>query len=240
MAGRSAITHDDGAGKEFPEIVWRRNDGLVPYPDAMAAMQQQIQAIRAGIAPQQVWLLEHPPVFTAGTSARAEDLFNPLGFETFEAGRGGQWTYHGPGQRIAYVMLDLQQRHGAVPDRDVRCFVHGLEGWLIAALSELGVEAGRRDGRVGVWVRDHATGRDNKIAALGVRITRWVSWHGISVNVSPDLRHFDGIVPCGIREHGATSLEALGRDASMTALDEALAACWPRFFGGNAPVIQAA
>ena len=239
MVGRSAITLDATIGKERPDVAWNRSDALIPYPDAMASMQERMAAIRAGSAPEQVWLLEHPPVFTAGTSAKPEDLFNPHGFDTFEAGRGGQWTYHGPGQRIAYIMLDLQHRHGTVPDRDVRCFVHALEGWLIAALAELGVEAGRREGRVGVWVRDSATGRDNKIAALGVRITRWVSWHGISVNVSPNLHHFEGIVPCGIREHGVTSLQALGQDASMATLDATLAACWPRFFGGDAPVIRA-
>ena len=213
------------------EPVWSRTADPVPYPDAIARMQDTVARIRGEGAAEQVWLLEHPPTFTAGTSARAEDLFNPLGFPTFEAGRGGQWTYHGPGQRVAYVMLDLHRAHGPVPARDVRAFVSGLEGWLIATLARLGVAAGRRDGRVGVWVADALTGREAKIAALGVRMTRWVSWHGVSLNVDPTLAHFDGVVPCGIREHGVTSLRALGIQATMQEVDAALAACWPASFG---------
>ena len=214
--------------------VWTRSAAPVAYPDAMTRMRETVAGIRDGGMPEQVWLLEHPPCFTAGTSARAEDLFNPLGFPTFEAGRGGQWTYHGPGQRVGYVMLDLHRAHGPVPARDVRAFVSGLEGWLIAALARLGVAAGRRDGRVGVWVTDAATGHEAKIAALGVRMTRWVSWHGVSLNVDPVLGHFDGIVPCGIREHGVTSLRALGIGATMAEVDEVLAACWAGSFGEGA------
>jgi lipoyl(octanoyl) transferase len=214
---------------------WRRDDVLVAYPDALRAMRARVEAIRGGQAREAVWLLQHPPTFTAGTSARPEDLFNPRGFPTFEAGRGGQWTYHGPGQRVAYVMLDLQKQHGPVPPRDVRAFVTAIEGWLIAALARLGVRGERRDGRVGVWVSDSRTGQENKIAAVGVRVTRWVTWHGISVNVSPDLGHFDGIVPCGIREHGVTSLDALGVPGGMAALDAALQACWSGSFGAPAP-----
>lgn len=239
MDDHSAIAHD-ATMHHTADACWRREARTVPYDEAMGVMRGTVAAIRDERAFEQVWLLQHPPIFTAGTSARQEDLFNPHGFQTFSAGRGGQWTYHGPGQRIAYVMLDLQRRHGTVPDRDVRAFVTALEGWLIASLAQLGIEAGRRDGRVGVWVRDSRTGRDNKIAALGVRITRWVSWHGVSINLSPDLGHFGGIVPCGIREHGVTSVAALGRVADMALLDDALAACWPDFFGGDRPSIREA
>ena len=226
----------DAGGAIVPEMVWERSDGPVAYPDAVARMRDAVAGIRDREAPERVWLLEHPACFTAGTSARSEDLFNPLGFPVFEAGRGGQWTYHGPGQRVAYVMLDLHRAHGRAPARDVRAFVAGLEGWLIATLARLGVAAGRRDGRVGVWVTDEATGHEAKIAALGVRMTRWVSWHGVSINVDPALEHFDGIVPCGIREHGVTSLRTLGVDATMAEVDAALAECWAEGFGTAVPV----
>lgn len=214
--------------------VWLRSDRLVPYPDAMARMRDTVARLRDGDGAETVWLLEHPPTFTAGTSARPDDLFNPLGFETFEAGRGGQWTYHGPGQLVAYVMLDLQRPHGPVPARDVRAYVRALEQWLIAALARLGVTAGRREGRVGVWVAG-ADGRDSKIAALGVRMTRWVSWHGVSLNIDPELGHFDGIVPCGIREHGVTSLRALGLAATRAQVETALRKSWPDCFGNAEP-----
>ncbi|MCQ8240694.1 lipoyl(octanoyl) transferase LipB [Rhizosaccharibacter radicis] len=218
-------------------VSWTRSDSPVPYPDAVRAMADRVSAIRAGAAPEAVWLLEHPSCFTAGTSARAADLFNPLGFPTFDAGRGGQWTYHGPGQRVAYVMLDLQQDHGTLGTRDVRGFVCALEGWLIDTLASFGIKGERRQDRIGVWVADPVTGTENKIAALGVRMTRWVSWHGVSINLDPVLAHFDGIVPCGIREHGVTSLRALGRDTTMEALDEALIEAWGRRFGGRPATI---
>ena len=217
---------------------WIRSGAPVAYPDAVGAMAGLVAGIRDGSARETVWLLEHPPIFTGGTSARDADLFNPQGFETHASGRGGQWTYHGPGQRVAYVMLDLMRPHGRLPPRDVRAYVHALEGWLIGALASLGVGAARRDGRVGVWVAD-AGGRDAKIAALGVRMTRWVSWHGVSLNIDPALAHFDGIVPCGLREHGVTSLRAQGVPATAGQVDAALAAAWPRWFGGAAPVIRA-
>ena len=213
-----------------PGLEWRHADQPVPYPEAIAVMQERVAAIRAGTAPEAVWLLEHPPLFTAGTSGRPEDLFNPLGFPTFAAGRGGQWTYHGPGQRVAYVMLDLQRRHGTVPPRDIRAYVQALEAWLIATLAGFGVRGATREGRVGVWVRDPATGGDSKIAALGVRVSRWVSWHGVSLNVAPELAHFDGIVPCGLREHGVTSLQALGVNADLADVDAALRKHWPDCF----------
>ncbi len=209
---------------------WRVSDGLVPYEAALAAMQAQAAAIRAGEAAETVWLLEHPALYTAGTSAQPGDLTNPDGLPTYHAGRGGQWTYHGPGQRTAYVMLDLTQAHGRVAARDVRAFVWGLEEWVIRGLGQLNVRGERRAGRVGIWVAD-GRGGESKIAAIGVRVTRWVSWHGIALNVSPDLGHFGGIVPCGIREHGVTSLEALGLTTTLEDADLALQAAWPGVFG---------
>jgi lipoyl(octanoyl) transferase len=208
---------------------WRITDGLTPYPDAIATMQARIAGIRAGTAGELVWLVEHPPLFTAGTSARREDLFNPRGFPTYDAGRGGQWTYHGPGQRTAYVMLDLTRPHGMVRPRDVRSYVRALEEWLILTLDRFGVRGERRDGRIGIWVADRATGTEAKIGAIGVRLTRWVSWHGVALNVEPNLAHFDGIVPCGVREHGVTSLHALGVPATMAETDAALRGAWEVF-----------
>ena len=210
--------------------LWRISDQLVGYDAAMVAMRAQSAAIRDTGAAETVWLLEHPPLYTAGTSAAPADLLNPLALPTHSVGRGGQWTYHGPGQRTAYVMLDLTRRHGSVPPRDVRAYVHGLEEWLIRTLAELGVRGERRSGRVGIWVAD-GQGGESKIAAIGVRVTRWVSWHGVALNVCPNLAHFDGIVPCGIREHGVTSLQALGVAATLADADAALQRAWPGVFG---------
>jgi lipoyl(octanoyl) transferase len=204
---------------------WRTEPGLLPYPDALAAMQARVAAIRDGTASELVWLVEHPPLYTAGTSADPADLQDPTRFPTFDAGRGGQWTYHGPGQRTAYVMLDLNRPHGLARARDVRSYVAALEEWMIRALSRLGVRGERRAGRVGIWVV-LADGSEAKIGAIGVRVTRWVSWHGIALNVAPDLGHFGGIVPCGIAEHGVTSLAALGVRATMGDADAALRAAW--------------
>ena len=209
---------------------WVEAPGLVPYPEAIAEMQARIAAIRAGTAAERVWLLQHPPLYTAGTSAKPADLADPGRFETFAAGRGGQWTYHGPGQLVAYVMLDLTRQHGVVPARDTHAYVAALEEWLIRTLARFSVRGERRAGRVGVWVTDEAR-REAKIAAIGVRITRWVSWHGISLNVSPDLNHFSGIVPCGISEHGVTSLQALGVDVEMPQVLGALRMVWEELFG---------
>ena len=209
---------------------WRIADGLVAYPDAIATMQARVAAIRAGTAGEQVWLVEHPPLFTAGTSADPADLSNPAGLPTYAAGRGGQWTYHGPGQRTGYVMLDLTRPHGPVPPRDVREFVWALEEWLIRALDRFNLRGERREGRVGIWIAGR-DGRENKIAAIGVRLTRWVSWHGVALNVEPNLAHFDGIVPCGIREHGVTSLVDQGIPATLEEADAALMAAWPEVFG---------
>ncbi|MNJ45638.1 Octanoyltransferase [compost metagenome] len=200
-------------------------------------METRVAAIAAGAADEVVWLLEHPPLYTAGVSARDADLLAPDRFPVHRTGRGGQFTYHGPGQRVAYVMLDLNQR-----GRDVRGFVHGLEDWIIGALDRFGVEAGMREGRVGVWVERKGAGwsREDKIAAIGVKVRRWVSFHGISLNVEPDLDHFGGIVPCGITEHGVTSLVDLGVLATMDEADDALKSSFQRVFGpvqpGVAPV----
>ncbi len=212
---------------ECPPIEWRISDRPVPYPDALAFMEARVAAIAAGEAPECIWLLEHPPLYTAGTSADDGELVDPARFPTFRTGRGGQWTYHGPGQRIAYVMLDLSRR-----GRDVRRFVADLEHWIIAALSAFNVDGEIRDGRVGVWVRRPEKGPEieEKIAAIGIRVRRWVSFHGISINVEPDLTHFDGIVPCGIAEHGVTSLVDLGRVVTMAEVDAALRAAFEDVF----------
>jgi lipoyl(octanoyl) transferase len=215
-------------------LEWRIAEGLTPYADALATMQARAAAIRAGTAGELVWLVEHPPLYTSGTSAKPEELRDPDRFPTFAAGRGGQWTYHGPGQRTAYVLLDLQRPHGRVPARDVRCYVSGLEEWLIRALDRFNVRGERREGRVGIWVADRAARTEAKIGAIGVRVTRWVSWHGVALNVEPDLAHFSGIVPCGIAEHGVTSLHALGIAVTMAEVDTALRAAWDEVFGTDA------
>jgi lipoyl(octanoyl) transferase len=201
-------------------MLWEISPDPVPYPDAVARMERHVEAMLAGTAPEMVWLLEHPPLYTAGTSAKAQDLLTPDRFPVFKAGRGGQYTYHGPGQRVAYVMVDLN-RHG----RDVRRYVAALEHWLIAALAQLGVRGEVREGRVGIWVPHD--GHEDKIAAIGVRVRRWATFHGVSLNVDPDLAHFDGIVPCGIQEHGVTSLRALGSTATFADADNALQAAFP-------------
>ncbi len=212
-------------------VEWRISDGLTGYPLALAAMRERVAAIRAGTARELVWLVEHPPLYSAGTSAARADLRLPDRFPTYDAGRGGQWTYHGPGQRTGYVMLDLTRAHGAMRPHDVRSYVHGLEEWLIRALDRFNVRGERRAGRVGIWVADRAAGTEAKIGAIGVRVTRWVSWHGVALNVAPDLSHFAGIVPCGIREHGVTSLHALGIPVTMAEADGALMAAWAEVFG---------
>lgn len=192
-------------------------------------MEARVQAIREGAARELVWFLEHPALYTAGTSARADDLVDPGPFPIFRTRRGGQWTYHGPGQRIAYLMLDLSRGHATVAPHDVHALVHGIEEWLILAFAALGLQTERRADRVGLWVVDGA--REEKIAAIGVRVSRWVSSHGVAINVAPDLAHFAGIVPCGIRAHGVTSLAARGIPATMADLDRALLAAWPTVFG---------
>lgn len=212
---------------------WAVSPGLVPYDEAVAAMEARAAAIAEGRAGELVWLLEHPPLYTAGVSAKPGDLLEPGRFPVFQSGRGGQFTYHGPGQRVAYVMLDLTRR-----ERDVRAFVAALEAWIIAALGRFNVKGEVRGGRVGVWVERRQTGlpvREDKIAAIGVKLRRWVSFHGISLNVEPDLGHFSGIVPCGQTEHGVTSLVDLGLPVTMDEADGALKAAFEEVFGPVAP-----
>lgn len=213
-------------------IEWRISDQTVDYPDAIAFMEARVAEIRAGTAPETVWLLEHPPLYTAGTSAKDADLLTPMQFPVFQAGRGGQYTYHGPGQRIGYTMLDVQARGG-----DLHDFVWRLEEWLIRTLAQFAVRGERRCGRVGVWVDMSPHGQpgvENKIAAIGVRVRRGVSFHGVSLNVEPDLTHFGGIVPCGIRDHGVTSLAALGHIVTMPEVDMAMQAAFEEVFGADA------
>ena len=215
-------------------IEWRVSDQPVPYAEAVAEMERRIAAIRAGTAPELVWLLEHPPLYTAGTSARPEDLLDPGHLPVFKTGRGGQYTYHGPGQRVAYVMLDLNGPTLGQTRRDVRCHVWRLEEWMIRSLARFNVTGERRDGRIGVWTAGK-DGREDKIAAVGVRVRHWVSYHGVALNIDPDLDHFRGIVPCGvdpeISGYGVTSLARLGITASMAGVDIALRATFDDVFG---------
>ncbi len=204
-------------------VEWRIAPGLTPYPDAVAFMEERAAAIAAGQRPELVWLVEHPPIYTAGTSAKQSDLIDAR-FPVFKTGRGGQFTYHGPGQRVGYAMLDLKRRGS-----DVRAYVGDLEAWLIGTLAEFNVKGERRDGRVGIWVARGT--REDKIAAIGVRVRRWVTFHGVSLNVDPDLTHFDGIVPCGIREHGVTSLHDLGLPVTMADVDVAMRKAFADVFG---------
>lgn len=214
-------------------VEWRHLPGHVPYLETLAAMERHVAAMNEGRAGEEIWLLEHPPLYTAGTSAKSADLVQPDRFPVHAVGRGGQYTYHGPGQRVIYTMLDVKARGG-----DVRCFVREMEAWVIDTLAAFNVKGEIRDGRVGVWVqRPDRPGPDgkpseDKIAAIGIKLRRWVSFHGISINVEPDLSHFDGIVPCGIREHGVTSLVDLGLPVTMADLDAALIAAFERRFQG--------
>lgn len=205
-------------------VEWITAAAPVAYLEAVAAMEERVAAIRAGRAPERVWLVEHPPLYTAGTGARPADLLDPDRFPVHATGRGGQYTYHGPGQRVAYVMLDLKRRGG-----DLRAYVCDLESWIIETLARFGIAGERRAGRIGIWVA--RPGGEAKIAAIGVRVRHWVSYHGIAINLDPDLSHFDGIVPCGIAEHGVTSIAAVGRGADMGALDAALRASFETVFG---------
>lgn len=206
-------------------IEWRISDGLVAYEESFAFMNERAAAIAEGTAPECVWLLQHPPLFTAGTSADPAELINPLALPVYEAGRGGRYTFHGPGQRIGYLMLDLDKR-----GRDIRRFVDCLEGWIIAALGDLGVSAHRAPGRIGIWVGD---GPDEaKVAALGIRVKRWVTLHGFAINVAPDLAYFGGIIPCGISDFGVTSLEKLGQETRMECVDASLKRHFFQFLNG--------
>jgi lipoyl(octanoyl) transferase len=210
----------------MPPIVWRTADQPVDYLEAVKLMEAQVAAIRSGSGSEMAWLLEHPAIYTAGTSAKPQDLIEPGRFPVHESGRGGQYTYHGPGQRIAYVMLDLNQR-----GPDVRKFVCNLEKWLKDTLAVFGVTGETREGRVGTWVRRADGSGEDKIAAIGIRVRRWVSYHGVSINLNPDLSHYDGIVPCGVAEHGVTSLAKLGLNVTFAELDAALRDCFVPIFG---------
>ncbi len=203
------------------DIEWRVSPGLTPYADSLAEMEARAAAVRAGEARELIWLLEHPPVYTGGTSADAAELIDPR-FPVFETGRGGRYTYHGPGQRVGYLVLDLDKR-----GRDVRCFVHALERWLIDTLAAFGIAARAEPGRVGIWTGEGAG--EAKIGAIGVRVKRWVTLHGFSVNLAPDLSHFGGIVPCGLPDYAVTSAAALGKNIAMEAFDAQLAAALPGF-----------
>jgi lipoyl(octanoyl) transferase len=224
-AGPDKLRRPDGGPVEWIAAA----QGPVPYPLALQAMRARAAAIAAGTAGEAVWLVEHPPLYTAGTSAQAADLLQPDRFPVYAAGRGGEYTYHGPGQRVVYAMLDLRQR-----GRDIRCLVQGFEEWVIDALAAFNVRGERREGRIGVWVRDpRRPGGEAKIAAIGVRVSKWVTFHGLSLNVAPDLGHYAGIVPCGISGFGVTSLEDLGQIVSMPEVDMALRAAFERRFGAT-------
>lgn len=224
----TAPAASDGAPLPAPE--WRISDTPVDYPEAVATMEARVAEIRAGTAPELVWLLEHPPLYTAGTSARDQDLLDADRFPVYRTGRGGQFTYHGPGQRVAYVMLDLLRR-----GPDLHAYVTNLEEWLIRTLAQFNIKAERRCGRVGLWIDRQPygglPGQEDKIAAIGVRVRRGVTYHGISLNVEPDLEHFQGIVPCGISQYGVTSIHALGQLVTMPEVDLALRAAWDEVFG---------
>lgn len=209
---------------------WVHTDGYTPYPDAHSVMKARAKAIAEGSAEELVWLVEHPPLYTSGTSAKPDDLLLPDHLPVYPAGRGGQYTYHGPGQRVAYVMLDLRTR-----SRDIRKFVCELEQWVIDTLAAFNIRGERRDGRIGVWVQrpDQGIGREDKIAAIGVRVSRWVSFHGISLNINPDLSHYAGIVPCGISDQGVTSFEDLGHLVSMPEVDSVLRRKFESRFGNT-------
>ena len=223
--GPDKLRREDGR-----PVDWVVADGLVDYPAALATMKARAAAIARGEAEEMVWLVEHPPLYTSGTSAEAGDLLQPNRFPVYEAGRGGEYTYHGPGQRVAYLMLDLRTR-----GRDVRCLVQGLEGWIADTLSAFNIDGETREGRIGVWVRQPGRpGGESKIAAIGVRVSKWVTTHGIALNVAPDLGHFDGIVPCGISDRGVTSVEDLGQIVSMPEVDMALRTAFERRFGPTA------
>jgi lipoyl(octanoyl) transferase len=214
---------------ERQRLEWRVSDRPIPYEEAVAEMERRVAQIRAGEAPELVWLLEHPALYTAGTSARMGDLLEPRMLPVFRTGRGGQFTYHGPGQRVAYVLLDLKRRNN-----DIRCFVNGLEEWMIRTLARFNLRGERRPGRIGVWIAEPG-GRENKIAAIGVRVRQWVTYHGVAINLDPDLSHYRGIVACGIREHGVTSLAAQGIMAGMAELDAALIASFSEAFEYSQP-----
>ncbi len=231
----NVLGHMRPASTTLQPVDWAVSDGLVPYEAAVRAMEERVEAIAGGAAPELVWLLEHPPLYTAGTSAAARELLVPARLPVHHTGRGGRFTYHGPGQRVAYVMLNVRKRAG-----DVRGFVTALEQWIVDTLACFGVRGETRAGRVGVWVRrlDRGEPSEDKIAAIGIRIRRWISLHGVSINVAPDLSHYEGIVPCGLTGFGVTSLADLGLETGMAELDAALRACFAKRFGTTVRLAQ--
>lgn len=240
MTERSLIATSFLALPGSAPVEWRIESGLTPYDQALAFMEERADAIRQGSAGEMVWLVEHPPIYTAGTSAQEQDLVEPDRFPVFKTGRGGEYTYHGPGQRVAYVMLDLKRRR-----EDVRAFVASLEAWIISALAAFNVKGERREDRVGVWVvrpdrpaLPDGSPAEDKIAAIGIRLRRWVSFHGIAINVEPELGHFSGIVPCGVTDHGVTSLVDLGLPVTINDLDVALKAAFEEIFGPASTVSE--
>jgi lipoyl(octanoyl) transferase len=206
---------------QIPDIEWRVSEALVPYESALVEMEQRARDIADGNARELIWLLEHPPLYTAGTSATPDEMIDPR-FPVYIAGRGGRYTYHGPGQRVVYVLINLKNRR-----QDIRLFVQALEDWVIETLSQLGISGRREDGRVGIWTDDH--GRESKIGAIGVRVRRWVTYHGFSINVDPNLSHFTGIIPCGLPDFGVTSIRKMGIDSHMADLDATLSLCFHSF-----------
>lgn len=214
----------------YTPIILQKSKKTVPYLTAIQWMEHHVQQIYHHNAPECLWFLEHPPLYTAGTSAKQKDLFNPENLPVFYTNRGGQWTYHGPGMRIIYVMMDLRRPHPAFPDHDIRTFVHKLEDWIVLALNHFGIQAEKREDRVGLWVVNRQTGKEEKIAALGIKLSHWVSWHGIALNVNPDLKNYTGIVPCGLKDYGVTSLEKLKVHTTMDNLDSILCETWQQLF----------
>ncbi|MCL6229871.1 lipoyl(octanoyl) transferase LipB [Bartonella bilalgolemii] len=230
---RNHLSHHFKATHHTSPVEWKISDNLIEYPEALRYMQERVENIFAKTAHEQVWLLEHPPLYTAGTSAQQKDLLTPHSLPVYEAGRGGEFTYHGPGQRVAYIMLDLKRRR-----QDIRAFISALEQWIIETLAQFNVKGERREDRVGVWVirpdrplTINGTPAEDKIAAIGIRMRKWVSFHGICINIDPDLSHYTGIVPCGIANHGVTSLLDLGLPVTMHDVDIAMKQTFEQIFG---------
>ena len=211
-------------------IFLQKSKKVVPYPTAIQWMKNYVQKIFDGKAAECLWFLEHPPLYTAGTSAKESDLFNPQNFPVFHTNRGGQWTYHGPGMRIIYVMMDLRKPHPTFPDHDIRAFIHKLEDWIILTLQQINIAAEKKEGRVGLWVTDPVTKKEKKIAAIGIKLSHWISWHGIALNINPKLENYSGIVPCGLKEYGITSMHELGINTSFDTIDQVLCQAWQQVF----------
>ncbi|CAI3957413.1 Lipoate-protein ligase B (LipB) (PDB:2QHT) (PUBMED:19798051) [Commensalibacter communis] len=214
----------------FHPIFIQKSKKLVSYPNAIQHMERYVQDIYNEKQPECLWFLEHPPLYTAGTSAKDYDLINTQNYPTFYTNRGGQWTYHGPGQRIIYIMMDLRKDHQAFPSRDIHAFVNAIEDWVILTLRQFNIHAEKRKDRIGLWVIDPITKKEEKIAALGIKLTRWISWHGIALNISPNLNDYTGIIPCGLAEFGVTSMEKLGVKCSMDEVDQVLLEQWNYIF----------